>query len=87
MSRGVTSAGSGTPGTAGATSQGAPAEVAEVKRRNPPGATRRMLIAVLIVIAVLAAVVALSVSGAREHRRPATSLPFRSGSSTSATPS
>ncbi len=50
-------------------------------RDHPPGATRRMVVALLIVVLIVAAVAALSVSGARHHRRPATSpLPSRAGS-------
>lgn len=48
-------------------------------RDHPPGATRRMVIAVLTVVLVVAAVAALSVSGARDHRRSETRL-ARAGS-------
>jgi hypothetical protein len=49
-------------------------------RDHPPGATRRMVIAVLIVVLIVVAVAALSMSGARGHRRRATGpLPARAG--------
>jgi hypothetical protein len=42
---------------------------------RPPGGTRRVVIAVVIVALVVAFAAALSISGARDHRRPDIGLP------------
>ncbi|MGD0311020.1 MAG: hypothetical protein ABSC90_01025 [Acidimicrobiales bacterium] len=42
---------------------------------RPAGGTRRVIIAVAIVVLVVAFAAALSITGARDHRRPEVGLP------------